>query len=103
MNIIYRTTNKKKAKYARLQNNRYLRRVRCRFNNFRTLEFFENFEKPHDFEKERKLRLSAKEEEVNNKQDGDETKISEVLTDLEYEKHGALHDITILESQLIKL
>ena len=48
--------------------------------------------------------------EVKNNKDGlldrlldDETKISKSLTELEFEKHSALHDITILESKLIKL
>ena len=35
--------------------------------------------------------------------DDGESKISKLLTDLEYEKHDTLHDITILESKLIKL
>ena len=74
--------------------------------------FFKTFEKPHNFEKERKLRLSAKEkineierlnEEVKNKDDDAETKFSKLLIDLEYDKHDILHDITILESKLIKL
>ena len=75
--------------------------LRCRF-----------CEKPHNFEEERKLRLSAKEKkneikrlkEVKNKEDellndDGETKISKLLTDLEYEKHNAFHDITVLESK----
>ena len=79
--------------------------LRCRF-----------CEKPHNFEEERKLRLSAKEKkneikrlkEVKNKEDellndDVETKISKLLTDLEYEKHNAFHDITVLESKWIKL
>ena len=32
-----------------------------------------------------------------------EAKIYKLLTDLEYEKNDVLHDITILESKLIKL
>ena len=83
-------------------------KVRCRF-----------CEKLHNFEEERELKLSAKEkrkerkrlkEEVKNNKDDVldlllvcKTKISKLLTDLEYEKHNALHDITILESRLIKL
>ena len=83
-------------------------KLRCRF-----------CEKLHDFEKERQLRLLAKEkineierlkEEVKNNKDGlldrlldDETKISKSLTELEYEKHSALHNITTLKSKLIKL
>ena len=35
--------------------------------------------------------------------DDGESKISKLLTDLQYEKHDTLHDITILESKLIKL
>ena len=49
-----------------------------------------------------------KKEVKNNKEelsdhllDG-ETKISKLLTGLEYEKHNALHDVTVLESKLIK-
>ena len=75
--------------------------------------------KPHDFEKERELRLSTKEkinkieglkEEVENNEDelldyllDGETKVSKLLTDLEYEKIETLHNITVLESKLIKL
>ena len=70
--------------------------------------------KPHDFEKERELRLSAK-EKINKIQGlkekvelldhslDDETKVSKLLTDLEYEKIKILHNITVLESKLIKL
>ena len=70
--------------------------------------------KPHDFEKERELRLSTKEK--INKIEGlkekvelldrlleGETKISKSLTDLEHEKIETLHNITVLESKLIKL
>ena len=70
--------------------------------------------KPHDFAKERDLRLSAKEK--INKIEGlkgkaelldhlleGETKGSKLLTDLEYEKIETLHNITVLESKLIKL
>ena len=69
--------------------------------------------KPRDFEKERELRLLAKErineietlkEEAKSKDkllnhllDG-ENKFSKLLTDLEYEKHDALNDIAVLES-----
>ena len=83
-------------------------KLRCRF-----------WEKIHDFEKKRELRLLAKEkvneierlkEEVKNNKDEllgrllyGKIKISKLLTDLEYEKHNASHDITILESKLIKL
>ena len=74
--------------------------------------------KMYDFEKERQLRLLAKElinetkklkegaEHNKNKLlsqllDG-ETKIFKSLTDLEYEKINALHNIVVLESKLIK-
>ena len=76
-------------------------------------------EMPYDFKKERELRLSAKEktnkikrlkEEVENNEDelldyllDGETKVSKLLTDLEYEKIATLHNITVLESKLIKL
>ena len=67
--------------------------------------------KPRDFEKERELRLLAKErneietlkEEAENKDkllnhllDG-ENKFSKLLTDLEYEKHDAMHNLVVLE------
>ena len=82
--------------------------------NLATVELRRRFyEKPHESEKERELRLSTKEkineikglkEEVeDNKEelldcllDG-ESKISKLLTDLKYENHGALHDIAMLE------
>ena len=65
----------------------------------------------HDCEKARKLRLSEKEKineierlkEIKNKENDGETKISKLLTDLEYKKHDTLHVTTILESKLIKL
>ena len=76
-------------------------------------------EKLHEFEKEKELGLSAEEkikkieglkEEVENKEDellnhllDGETKVSKLLTDLEYEKIEALHNITVLESKLEKL
>ena len=48
--------------------------------------------------------------EVENKEDklldyllDSETKVSKLLTDLEYEKIETLHNITVLESKLIKL
>ena len=68
--------------------------------------------KPCDFKKERELRLSPKQkinkieglkEEVENKEDelldhllDGETKISKLLTYLEYEKIETLHNITVL-------
>ena len=75
-------------------------------------KFFENFEKPHDFKKEKKLRLLWKEkiheierltEGVKKEKDDGETKTTELFTDLEYENYDALHDITILELQLTTL
>ena len=78
----------------------------------------EFFEKPYEYnsiKKERKLRILAtkknkwkerlKEEVKNNEHqslDG-QTKIFKLLTDLEYEKNDALHNIVVLESKLIKL
>ena len=79
------------------------------------------FEKPyeyHSIEKERELKILAKErineirlkEEAENNKDESldgllegENKIFKLLNDLEYEKHDALHDIVVLESKLIKL
>ena len=70
--------------------------------------------KSYDFKKEIELRLSAKEkinkikglkekvELLDHLLEG-ETKISKLLTDLEYEKIETLHNITVLESKLIKL
>ena len=76
-------------------------------------------EKLYEFEKEKELGLSAEEkinkieglkEEVENKEDellnhllDGETKVSKLLTDLEYEKIEALHNITVLEPKLEKL
>ena len=70
--------------------------------------------KPNDFEKERELRLLAKEE--INKIEGlkeevelldyllaGETKASKLLTDLEFGKIETLYNITVLESKLINL
>ena len=80
------------------------------------------FEKPYEYnsiEKERELRILAKEkkneterlkEEAENNRDellndllDSENKVFKLLTDLEYEKHDALNDIAVLESKLIKL
>ena len=82
--------------------------IRCRF-----------CEKPHDFEKERELKLSTKKrinkikrlkEEAQNNEDkllnhllDVETQIFKLLFDLEYEKNDAWHNIVVLESKLIKL
>ena len=87
--------------------------------NLTTLEIRCIFcEKPYDFKKERELRLSAKEKineikrlnkEVENNEDElldylleGEIKVSKLLTDLEYEKIETLHNISVLESKLIK-
>ena len=48
-----------------------------------------------------KEKFKYKEGELLN--DDGETKISKLLTDLKYKKHDALHDITVLKSNLIKL
>ena len=88
--------------------------------NLRTLELRCIFcEKPHDFEKKRELRISAKErineikrltEEAENNKDklldyllDGENNFFKLLNDLEYEKNDALHNIIVLESKLIKL
>ena len=74
--------------------------------------------KPYEYDsikKESELKISAKEkiseikrlkEDVKNNEDkllDGETKIFKLLTDLEYEEHDAMHNITLLESKLIKL
>ena len=45
--------------------------------------------------------IEHKEDELVN--DDSESKISKLLTNLKFEKHDALHDITVLQSKLIKL
>ena len=68
-------------------------------------------EQPHDFEKEKELRLSAKEkindikklkEEAENNKDklldyllGGENRFFKLLNELEYEKHDALHNTMV--------
>ena len=61
-------------------------------------------------EKEKRKERKRLKEEVKNNKDAvldllldSETKISKLLSDLEYEKHTAWHDLTILGSRLIKL
>ena len=82
--------------------------LRCRF-----------CEKSYDFEKEREFRLSTKErinerkrrkEKTENNKDkllnhllDGETKIFELLTDLEYERQEILNNIATLESKLTEL
>ena len=82
--------------------------LRCRF-----------CEKSYDFEKERVFRLSTKErineikrrkEKTENNKDkllnhllDGETKIFELLTDLEYERQEILNNIATLESKLTEL
>ena len=53
--------------------------------------------------KKKRLRqeIEHKEDELVN--DDSESKISKLLTNLKFEKHDALHDITVLQSKLIKL
>ena len=53
--------------------------------------------------KKKRLRqeIEHKEDELLN--DDRESKISKLLTNLKFEKHDALHDITVLQSELIKL
>ena len=53
--------------------------------------------------KKKRLRqeIEHKEDELLN--DESESKISKLLTNLKFEKHDALHDITVLQSKLIKL
>ena len=120
--IIKRTRNKwnkNRIKHARWWNKRYFRKVKAKFNNFRTKR--QSFGNTHDLEEERELRLPAttkkvkseikrlRKEAENNKDElldhslDDENKFSKLLTDLEYEKHDALHNIVVLESKLIKL
>ena len=91
----------------------------------KTLELRCSFcEKPHNFKKEnqgkrkrikiiskrKKKEIERLKEEVKNYKDelldrllDGEAKIYKLLTDLEYEKNDVLHDITVLESKLIKL
>ena len=69
-------------------------------------EFFEKTCDCNSIKKKRKLRILVKKEEMKNNEDqllAGETKICELLTDLEYEKNDALHNIVVLESKLIKL
>ena len=80
-------------------------------------EFFEKLIEYNSIKMERNLRILAKKkkrineierlkEEAKNNEDkllDGETKIFKLLTDLEYEEHDAMHNITLLESKLIKL
>ena len=76
-------------------------RLKCKF-----------LKKPYEYDsikKESELKISAKEkiseikrlkEDVKNNEDkllDGETKIFKLLTDLEYEEHDAMHNITLLE------
>ena len=90
-------------------------RLKCILVNF----INEFFEKPHEYnsiKKERKSRILAKKKRINEtevlkeevkkyeyKSLDSETKIFKLLTDLEYEKNDALHNIVLSESKLIKL
>ena len=85
--------------------------------NLTTLELRCRFcEKPHDFEKERELKIFAKEEineierlkeeteynkdELLDHSSNGENKYSKLLTDLNYERKETLQNIAILESKL---
>ena len=80
-------------------------------------EFFEKLIEYNSIKMERNLRILAKKkkrineierlkEEAKNNEDkllDGETKIFKLLTDLEYEKHDALHNIAVLESKINKI
>ena len=51
---------RKKIEYPGWRNKRYLRKVMCEFRDFKS-KMYILWGKPHDFEKERELRLSTKE------------------------------------------
>ena len=113
--------NKKKVKYVRRWNKRFIRKVRCRFDNSKTkmhifwktlwIKFHWKRKKIKNISK--KWRINEikwlKEKTENDKDElldhllEGENKFSKLLTDLEYEKHDALNDIAVLESNLIKL
>ena len=71
-------------------------RIKCEF-----------FQKPYEaIPRKRTNETERLKEEVKNNEDkllDGETKIFRLLTDLEYEKHDALHNIVVLESKLVKL
>ena len=71
-------------------------RIKCEF-----------FQKPYEaIPRKRTNETERLKEEVKNNEDkllDGETKIFRLLTDLEYEKHDALHNIVVLESKLLKL
>ena len=87
--------NKKKIEYTGWWNKRYLRKFRCKFNDFKTKIYI--LGKTACFKKERELRLSAK-EKINKRERFKEkvelldhlleglTKVSKLLTDLDYGK-----------------
>ena len=53
--------NKKKVKYVRWWNKRYIKKVRCRFNNFKTeMWIFKKSYECDSIKKERELRILAK-------------------------------------------
>ena len=118
--VIKRTRNKwnkKKIKYARWWDKRYLRIVGFRFNGFRTKmqvlgknTWLWRRNRIKTISKERINEIKRLNEEVKNNKDelldnllDNEKKFSELLKDLEYEKHDALHNIVVLEPKLIKL
>ena len=51
----------------------------------------------------KRLREEAKKKEDKLLNDDDQSKISKLLADWEYEKREALHNITVLKSKVIKL
>ena len=58
------------------------------------------------FHEKEQVKTERLKEEVKNNEDkllDRETKIFRLLTDLEYEKHDALHNIVVLKSKLVKL
>ena len=112
--------NKKKVKYVRWWNKRYIRKVRCRFNSFnKEMQFFWKSYEYDSIEKERELRILAKErineiKALKEKAENNDNEllddllnaknpIPKLLTGLEYEKKDTLHNIAVLKSKLIKL
>ena len=118
--VIKRTRNKwnkKKIKYARWWDKRYLRIVGFRFNGFRTKmqvlginTWLWRRNRIKTISKERINEIKRLNEEVKDNKDelldnllDNEKKFFELLKYLEYEKHDALHNIVILELKLRKL
>ena len=106
--------NKKKIKYARWWDKRYLRKIGFRFNGFRTkilkTTWLWRKNRIKAISKQRINEIKRLNEEVKNNKDelldnllDNEKKFFELLKDLEYEKHDALHNVVVLEPKLIKL